>query len=389
MPWLENTANIQYRPVGCICTQYIVKINGEDTTTYIERLSLTMSSFQDADAIYNQMFYSPPSNLENTADLFNIGAWKFGFPNSTTTLQFANGTTQAINNYAAARIDFSTIVDGPSLFQAMEVAPATDIDVTQIVSKKRDLSEENPIMRRQSSSSLMEGYPTPWIVHPEGLYTAGFFLSSTVAVLTMTAFAGNDTTSTTDQAKMQTVIAKFLKECKARGSKYLIVDLSANGGGSVYSGYDAFKQLFPSIVPFGGSRMRTNPFVDYMGSVFSAAGVYNRTIRPPWQIQSALDINLKKYPSWASMGGPVRIYGDNFLNTTRSNLSDPIMTSGFSVYGYGDLPTIPTQAFDANNIVILYDGGCGSTCAIFSEFMKTQAGVRSSELSTILSLYFC
>lgn len=335
-----------------------------------------MSPFQDADAVYNQLFYSPPNNLQGQASLFRLGAWKFGFSSDIFTYQFANGSTAVYDNFAAANIDFSGITDGPSLFQALEVYPNSD--VTTLLSK-RDLPAEEPIERRQSPSSTMVGYPTPYVAHSEGFYTAGFFLTTKVAVLTMTAFTSTNENSTTDQAEMQAVIAKFLSQCKITGSTYLIVDLSANGGGSVFSGYDAFKQLFPTIVPYGGSRMRTTPFVDYLGNVFSAAGIYNKTVQPVWQIQSALDKDLKKFPTWSDMGGPFRFYGDNFLAITRANLSDPIMTSGFSVSGYLNKLTIPAQVFDPKNVVVLYDGGCGSTCAIFAEFMKTQGGVRSSE----------
>lgn len=340
-----------------------------------------MSPYQDPDALYNQIFYSPPTNLQGEANIFYIGAWQFGFDSDTNVYTFDNGSTQELYNYASVSpaVDFSTIYDGPSLFQVLEVDPTTDI--TQLLNK-RDISE--PEVKRRQSSSSIPGYPEPWIIHPEGLYTAGYFLgsSSEVAVLVMTAFTSGNSSSTTDQATMQLVVSKFLAECGRRGSTQLIVDLSSNGGGNVFSGYDVFKQLFPTIVPYGGSRMRTTPFIDYMGNVFSSAGVYNESITPPWQIQSALDQNLTKYPSWVDMGGPFRLYGDNFLGTTRANLSDPLMTNNFSVSGYLDEQSIPAAVFDAQNMVVLYDGSCGSTCAIFSEFMKTQGGVRSSKLNS-------
>lgn len=305
----------------------------------------------------------------------------FGFDNDTISYNFANGSTQQYFTYAAISptVDFSYITDGQSLFEVVEVAPNAP------QKKKRDLHEQTLKRTRRTnfgkrSSSLlseMPGYPTPFIVHPEDPYTAGFFLDSGVAVLSMTAFAAINESSTTAQANQQITIAKFLAQCKKVGSTQLIVDLSANGGGDVFSGYDAFKQLFPAIVPFGGSRMRTSPWIDYMGDVYSLAGVYNDTFQPPWDVQAALTANLTKFASFKDFGGPDRIYGDNFFAISRTNLSDLVTTNGFSVYGYGDLPNIPPAVFDAKNIVMLLDGTCGSTCAIFAEFMKTQGGVRS------------
>lgn len=340
------------------------------------------SPFQDADAIYNQMFFSLPSNFQGGANNFYAGAWQLGFDNDTTTYTFANGSDVTLDNYASTSVDFTGITSGTALFREVEVDPTTD--VTTLLTR-RDLEfdptfEKQHVKKRQTSSSdEMPGYPTPVVVHPEDPYVAGFILPGDVAVLTMSAFISNNETSTTSQENMQLVISTLLAKARTAGSKKLIIDLSANGGGSVFSGYDAFKQFFPAIVPFGGSRMRTNPFVDFMGDVFSTAGIYNETIRPPWQIQSALDKDLNKYSSWSAMGGPNKIYGDNFLGITRANLSDPLMTGDFSVYGYQNQPKIPAQVFAPENIVVIYDGGCGSTCAIFAEFMKTQGGVRSGE----------
>jgi len=49
---------------------------------------------------------------------------------------------------------------------------------------------------------------------------------------------------------------------------------------------------------------------------------------------------------------------------------------GEYITGYG-LRKNFTQPFAASDIIMLYDGYCASTCTIFSEFMRTQAGVKS------------
>jgi Peptidase family S41 len=354
----------------------ISKINGEDVNTYLQRLSMTMSSLQDPDAIYNQLFYSIPLSFQGGGNLYDVGGWMYGFANDTTAYTFANGTTARFYNYASPMIDFTVIYDGPSLFQEVEVKPSTDVET--LIGQK--YSKQGSDITKRQSSSPMPGYPNPRIMHSEGGYTAGFFLdNSDIAVLVMTAFTSPNSSSTTFQQEQQYVIEQFLLDCKKNGKKKLIVDVSANGGGAIYSGYDAFKQLFPSIVPYGASRMRQTPLVDYFGTVFSGAGIYNETFQPVYQIQSALDNDLKKYPNWPAMNGPNKFWGDNFLGITRPDMNDPLMTNGFSVSGYLKKQNIAPPVFDASNIVLLYDGACGSTCAIFSELMKTQGGVRSSK----------
>ena len=74
--------------------------------------------------------------------------------------------------------------------------------------------------------------------------------------------------------------------------------------------------------------------------------------------------------------------GDNFTDVLRYNLSDPALTSssiygeGITMTGYGDRSNFTTPPFAAEDIIILSDGLCGSTCALFVEFMTTQAGVK-------------
>lgn len=73
--------------------------------------------------------------------------------------------------------------------------------------------------------------------------------------------------------------------------------------------------------------------------------------------------------------------GDSFTEILRYNLSDPDLTfsslgQGITVTGYGARSNPPESPFAADDIIIVSDGLCGSTCALFIEFMTLQAGVR-------------
>jgi hypothetical protein len=48
-----------------------------------------------------------------------------------------------------------------------------------------------------------------------------------------------------------------------------------------------------------------------------------------------------------------------------------------SLTGYNELKNAPAQPFKSEDIVILQDGFCGSTCAIFSELMREQGKVQT------------
>jgi hypothetical protein len=92
-----------------------------------------------------------------------------------------------------------------------------------------------------------------------------------------------------------------------------------------------------------------------------------------------LYVNDNSWADWDALAGPDTIYGDNFTNLVRYNFSDPTLPlqNGIIVSGYQNHTNIEQQTFAAADIVLLYDGLCGSTCAIFSELMKSQGGVRS------------
>lgn len=100
----------------------------------------------------------------------------------------------------------------------------------------------------------------------------------------------------------------------------------------------------------------------------------------PFDYRADLDINNQPFTSWTEKYGPHEFNGDEFTSIIRWNLSDPIdiYTSGIVVDGYQNRTNIPpSQPFAAEDIVIVYDGYCASTCTIFSEFMTAQAGIKT------------
>lgn len=137
--------------------------------------------------------------------------------------------------------------------------------------------------------------------------------------------------------------------------------------------------MFPALEPFGGSRLRSTPAAQYLIELFSEAGVYNISANTAYQVQSNLDVNEKDFPSAQVMFGPYQYYNDNFTAELRQNLSDLTQHSTLTITGYGDRSNPGPQPFTSDNIIMLMDGLCGSTCAIFAELMKTAGGVRSSE----------
>lgn len=98
-----------------------------------------------------------------------------------------------------------------------------------------------------------------------------------------------------------------------------------------------------------------------------------------------IDVNGNNFDSWEDKLGP-QYFGpepDPYTPIIRWNLSDvltPINSGGIVVSGYGNRTNITEQKFEPENIVIVTDGYCASTCTIFSELMRQQAGIKTINL---------
>lgn len=364
----RSSNNVEWEPSA------IVAIDGEPVEDVLQLTTEQTQPFQDPDALYGLQFFTLAGSFQGGGDAWLTSAHKYGFQSDFTKYTFANGTEISDDNLAITAFDFTGVVDGASLFQNLEVPPTT---TTSPSSTTTPTSTPTETESAPAITSIV-GYPSPVVMHPEG-YTAGYFLEDgETAVLALTAFT-NHAETTSANGLQQKAIKEFLAACTANGMKKLIIDLSGNGGGSVLNGIDAFKQLFPSLEPFAATRYRFTEAMNYFGTIYTAADIHNTSFLTAFQTQGSLDVNEKHFDEWADLAGPVDIYGDRFTEMIRENMTDVVLqvANGLIISGYLNNTDIPPQPFEAENIVMLVDGYCGSTCAVFSELMKSQGGVRS------------
>ena len=105
----------------------------------------------------------------------------------------------------------------------------------------------------------------------------------------------------------------------------------------------------------------------------------------PYNYRSDLDENHQHFKSWPQKFGPhpEGPEPDNFTSLQLWDLQDPLTplnSGGIYVSGYLKRSNITEQPFKAEDIVIVYDGYCASTCTIFSELMRQQGGVKTIAL---------
>lgn len=374
--------NISYTP------SRVVEIDGRPAEAFLEELSL-FGSLQDRDALYNNLFYELAQvslgSYGNAVGAFaGGGRGRFNYPGATTTLKFENGSSLVMENLATSGYSFSGIRSGQDIADHY----LTLTEFSQNFAKGADVI---PPARDPQAQATPPGYPTPIQAGPLNLIN-GFFVDAAgyedVAVLQVPNFVGEASA----QIGFQRTSKEFIAKAVAAGKTKLILDVQANGGGTILQGYDLFKQLFPDIDPVGRDRFRATESLDLIGQAWSAQAsksprepTLNNSIR---QYQSSyFDYHYdqtadgKPFGSWAEKLGPHKIDRDLYTSVSRWNLSDVHITyssGGINIHGYGPLANVSKQRpFKAENIVILTDGYCASTCTIFSEFLTKQAGVKT------------
>lgn len=220
---------------------------------------------------------------------------------------------------------------------------------------------------------------------------SGYFLEGEgvddVAVLSLLSFEPDSL------VQSQAVIQNFFAEAVTTGRTKLVIDVQANGGGIIGMGYDLYGQLFPQIRADGFSRWKLSPEFETFAQVFSNA---SKNVNPytsnsflnieayETELNWRFDLNEegKPFTSFADKFAP-RVFKDTpYTALTRWNWSDPLESTnttfglGIEVSGYGTRANL-SQPFLPENIVLLYDGACASTCTIASESLRINGGVKS------------
>ncbi|KAH8727166.1 hypothetical protein GQ44DRAFT_748513 [Phaeosphaeriaceae sp. PMI808] len=351
-------------------------IDGMSAREYLVNFS-AMGDFHDADTRWNALF---PSQALLASGTTFLGAFRTGMytGQANTTIQFVNGTVYSMPNIAVAFGNFTGVNSGQTFFQRFCTGPRRAAQSPA----QPPTPSGNRTVPAPAPSHI--GYPKAVMINPD-LAVGGYYIT------------GNGYENT---------MRNFIRKSKADGKTKMIFDLRGNGGGAAILGYDTFKQVYPqaSQHPFGGTQLRANDALNQAGKItqdFLAGKTFVQSnqsafleafgqgttqddifsLTAPFNYQHTLDVSNQGFRSWEKMFGPAQANGDNFTSTLRYNYSDSVSTTytGFSVIGFGENAneTRTPQPFQAQDMVMLHDGMCSSTCAIVSELLKNQGAVRT------------
>ena len=338
-------------------------IDGQDVR-YLTRYGL---GFQDLDALYNKVSFSPIYNADS-GSLNHTGTFRGPAIAQTdiTSLTFANGTTSNVG--ITAELVHSAAQDLPhnSTGYYKYLKPTT-------TASSPGSSTETP---KHSNLPLGPAYPSPIVKHDFN-FIQGFFLNETensdVAVLSVPSFFALGESNITE---FTMTADKFLKKSRSAGKRRLIVDIRNNGGGDVDLGYNLFQLLFPKIVAYSGVRLRYSDAANMLGSIESSAieslekesSSNNASAIENTRIASAIlaaHPNLYKqrflqqndgsnWTSWQQFFGPVAQHGDLFSNVAAQA---DFSTADASTELASQLKenSLPAQVFASENITLVSD----------------------------------
>ena len=390
----------------------VTKINGKPVENFLNDLA-DQGGAQDPDANYNALF--PVIPLVSTNQPVNPPAFQYSatYQGSSTVVTFKNGTTRKIETFASTSMSFKGVVDGTTFFK--KFCPGASGTVSSAIpsgsqfpsaipsasfsgsasasffpSASASVPAVSPVSTQVSYSPVPSqtvvpapsAFPKPWSVASDWSIACYFPEDNKdLAVLSAPTFGP------AVEVEFQDVIRECLATSAKMGKKKLIIDLRGNGGGTVILAYDWFKQLFPSMAPWGTSNFHAFDLFNDIGQTVTEKFDSNNPGRESltsnfgsiFNVDNELDTMDDQFSSWSDFYGPVHTHGDTFTNLVRYNLTNKADTGlQHGLSGYGNLTNIvPKQTFSADNIVILQDGACASTCAVFAEFMKTQGKVKT------------
>jgi Peptidase family S41 len=217
-----------------------------------------------------------------------------------------------------------------------------------------------------------------------------FFRSSSRAVLSIPSFDEfGDALNTFDDT-----IGEFITAAQNAGLTKVVIDLQSNTGGEPLLAISTFKHFFPNIDPFAGSRLRAQNAANVMGNTITSFFDSLATTDPDYEdlaanewvssdrLNAEVDPN-RNFSSWQEFFGPHEYNGDTFTTTQRYNLSSAVFDisaidedGNFTVFGFGSTASASEPPFQPEDIILLSDGLCDSSCTLFLEMMHHEAGVR-------------
>ncbi|KAK0663481.1 peptidase S41 family protein [Cercophora samala] len=399
----------------------IVQINGQDAIDVVMQQQLRFAGYQSLDAMWNAGMpsYAAPNDYTSLTNSMD-------YQGQNLTLTYENGQKVTAESVAIVRrgANFTGVRTGEDFYSRF-CNPDASIDVASPTTTEvppqfpTSTSTDTSTSDASSTSSLPPLSPTisnyPWpVVRDNGSnITSGYFLNGTgyddVAVLAISSFSSeiDDYAYLVD---FQATVATLLTRSREQNKTKLIIDVSENGGGLVAAAYELFAQLFPNTTAFSANNIRESKSLVQISNVSSANAVeiryadtatFNGT--DPEELARFVALRSLDENSMVSQIIPGHLFSPmTGLNLTTSDailgpviLQNDSFTSyqytpwnrtlgSFNITGTGNRTNVPPSPFTVENIILLTDGACSSTCATFARLLYSVNGTNNAKIKTVV-----
>ncbi|CAI6098908.1 unnamed protein product [Clonostachys chloroleuca] len=391
----------------------IVQLQGQSPfsylRSYLERTTAAMGLI-DPHAEWNQLMVNSANQFSRTGTSGDSSI-AYDFFQSTTIYngksiqgKFKNGTSFEWAYKAGASInltDYSyTSAKGIKKGRVTneKTSSVKTLSVNNLIPESIKITEVEGAPGSPRSNIPYRSYPrNPVVVQSNfsvGGTVSGYVLEDeSIGVLSIPNFAAN---SLANAATFSDTVKSFIKQAKSANATKIVIDLSGNGGGTVFLAFDVFRQFFPRIQPTPLFRARAISELRTYGNVITGLienkdNVLDNTIVQPvrnfYNNSGFLNKRFTRttggtpWKSYNEFFGPIKSSNteDNFTNNAQYDYSSKAIRDelGFYIANYGDNTVSYEQPWKADDIILLTDGYCASTCHTFAAMMKTDASVKT------------
>lgn len=357
----------------------VTNIGYQPVTDALEDQS-KLQSFQDADARWNSLFASLAADVVDPSSRLGAFANDRGRWVDDTTVDFKNATSYNISS----TVTMDSYKPAEDIWRVHCLPKKSDSSNSSSSSSKRRSdggSQPHETSPPSAAQSGPQGYPEPQF---RDTYNeiVGYYLDEETAVMFVPTFISGPGVPANHSLVFSKTAQTIVDDAVATGRTKIIIDVSRNGGGDVVRAFDLFKLFFPDEFPYSATRFRRHDAANLISKI----------------IGDVVDKNSREDAGgmgWSLQVSPDQKEGfktfDDFLGS-ESQLNTPVSApfanfniSAFSVVpnrpirGYGDAANLlnKNQPFKPENILIVGDGACSSSCTTFVNLMTNVGGVRT------------
>ncbi|KAM3472170.1 hypothetical protein MY8738_008989 [Beauveria namnaoensis] len=372
----------------------IETIDGQDVYEFLENEALRVpQGLQDPDAKMNSLFGSAPQNAAQAGADAVLSV--FDVPDNYTIVH-KNGTERVVDNsiITLPTTDLCGIRNGQDFRERFEVPPNRGPPPPPPPPPEQENPDDpkNKEPPPPPPTPALPGYPLPLAKHSNDMVASYTLNDTALRDTTVISFLSFVPLNVPDPTSPDFDLNSFVREfgdvvdrtaatAKSQGRDKLIIDMSANGGGSLDLADFAYTAFFPGA-PFDDfDRYRLNGGLELTGKALSfnesvellvgssegpPLAPDNRTVEEPDAFFETRPVKGQKMTA-PFHRDPTARYFDN----------PDVFLRG---YEPGENRTAPQPPWEPENMVILTDGTCASACTIFTGLMVRNFGIRTIAL---------